>query len=225
MSLKPWVLLCGLPLLSGCFGVNTSQAPLATTYPATTQQRMQAAYHWEVLARHEAKAIMADRRLDRRALYLKPPETETAFSRGFRSLLTSELVRQGATVRTSDLGAATVTFDVQVVAHRDRQPIRPPQGALTALAAGIAVATIPFNHWSEPSLALIPAAGLVDLFSGSWTSESDEEVIITVQADEYQTLLYSSSNLYYINPGDSGQYGRAPAATAERGQLKVSSQW
>ncbi|WP_110687870.1 hypothetical protein [Salinicola aestuarinus] len=221
MSLKTWALLCGLPLLGGCFGINTSQAPLATTYPATTQQRMQAAHHWEVLARHEAKAIIADRQLRQRALYIQPPETETAFAQGFRSLLTSELVRQGAVVRTTADAAIAVTFDVQVVTHRDRQPIRPPQGALTTLAAGIAVATVPFNHWSEPALGLIPAAGLVDLFSGSWTSESNREVIITVQADEYQTLLYSSSNLYYINPGDSDQYGQDD----RRGRLGVSSQW
>ena len=50
-------------MLSGCFYANTSQAPIATTYPYTEQQRMQAAHHWDVLARHEATQILQRERV------------------------------------------------------------------------------------------------------------------------------------------------------------------
>ena len=53
---------------------------------------------------------------------------------------------------------SNIHVDVEVVTHRDRGFIRPPVGAFTALTAGIAVATIPYNQWSEPALALIPGA-------------------------------------------------------------------
>ncbi|MEC8916139.1 MAG: hypothetical protein VX796_00800 [Pseudomonadota bacterium] len=219
MSFKTWAVVLGATALSGCFGVNTSQAPIATTYPISEQQRMQAAHHWEVLAEHEARAILSDRRLRQKALYIAPEMPTTAFAEGFRALLTSELVSRGAIVKTRPEAAVEIDFDVQVIRHRDRTAIRKPQGALTALAAGIAVATLPYNHWTEPALGLIPAAAVADVFSGSWTSETNHEVIITVSADEYDTLLYSSSNLYYISGGDSGQYDR------KQGRLAVSSDW
>ena len=40
-------------LLGGCTA-NTSQVPMATTYPYSEQQKMQAAQHWDVLAEHES---------------------------------------------------------------------------------------------------------------------------------------------------------------------------
>ncbi|MCI0511481.1 hypothetical protein C8E00_10672 [Chromohalobacter marismortui] len=223
MSFRTWGVVLSAVLLGGCFEVNTSQAPIATTYPISEQQRMQAAHHWEVLAKHEAREIIAKRDLWGKSLYVEKQERETAFSRGFRSLLTSALVQQGAIVSTEPDASAHVTFDVQVIRHEGRGFIRPPRGALTALATGIAVATIPFNNWTEPALGLIPAAALADTFSGSWTSPSPEEVIITTQVSQYDTLRYSSSNLYYINAGDSEHYGASQ--TGDQAGLPLSSDW
>ncbi|WP_280563467.1 MULTISPECIES: hypothetical protein [unclassified Chromohalobacter] len=223
MPFRTWGVVLSAVLLGGCFGVNTSQAPIATTYPISEQQRMQAAHHWEVLAEHEADEILAKRDLWGKPLYVEEHEQETAFSRGFRSLLTSELVEQGAIVRTQSDGAAHVSFDVQVITHEDRGFMRPPQGALTTLAAGIAVATIPFNHWTEPALGLIPAAALADTFSGSWSTTGQQEVIITTQVSQHDTLRYSSSNMYYINAGDSDHYGASD--TGDSAGLPLSSDW
>ncbi|MFD2437135.1 hypothetical protein [Modicisalibacter luteus] len=128
------------------------------------------------------------------------------FAQGFGLLLTSHLVSNGAIVRTDPINAAQVDYQVQIVEHDDRDNIRPPRGALTTLAAGIAVATVPVNHWSEPALALIPAAAAVDAFSGSWTSISPKEVIITTQVIDNNRILYSSSNIYYINQEDAEHY-------------------
>lgn len=223
MSVRTWSVALGAVLLGGCFEVNTSQAPIATTYPISEQKRMQAAHHWEVLAEHEARDILAERDLWGQPLYLEPAGKKTAFSRGFRDLLTSELVERGAIVRTRPDASAHVSVDVQVIRHEDRGFIRPPQGALTALATGIAVATVPFNHWSEPALGLIPAAALADTFSGSWTSPGPEEVIITTQVSQYDTLHYSSSNLYYINAGDSEHYGTV--GQDDHTPLPLSAEW
>ncbi|MDV6317471.1 hypothetical protein [Chromohalobacter sp. HP20-39] len=223
MSFRTWGVVLSAVLLGGCFEVNTSQAPIATTYPISEQHRMQAAHHWDVLAQHEAREIIAKRDLWGKPLYVEKHDQETPFSRGFRSLLTSALVEQGAIVRTQPDGSAHVSFDVQVISYDDRGFIRPPQGALTALAAGIAVATIPFNHWTEPALSLIPAAALADTFSGSWTTTGQQEIIITTQVSQYDTLRYSSSNMYYINAGDSEHYGASQ--TDGHTGLPLSSDW
>lgn len=209
-------------MLSGCFYANTSQAPIATTYPYTEQQRMQAAHHWDVLAQHEATSILQRERVRNRDLHISEASTAEfhaysggEFGRGFRTLLTSELVSRGANLTTvPTANSANITIDVEVVEHRDRGFIRPPVGALTALTAGIAVATIPFNQWSEPALGLIPAGILADTTSGSWTHTGNEEIIVTTQIIDGERILYSSSNIYYINAGDRRQYAphRVPQA-------------
>lgn len=74
MSSRVWGIICLAATLSGCFQVNTSQAPMATTWEMSEQQRMQAAHHWEVLARNEARGIMANQRLRSRPLYVFSPQ-------------------------------------------------------------------------------------------------------------------------------------------------------
>ncbi len=217
--------LCAFALLGGCFATKTSQAPIATTYPLSEQQRMQAAWHWEILARDQAQRILENPRLRLLPLYVAGPEDGgegNGFHRGYRALLTSELVAGGARVSTVAEQAAEVRFGVQTVRHRGRGFVRPPQGAFTALAAGIAVATLPYNHWSEPALALIPGAVLADLFSGSWTYTGNDEVIITTQVIENQRILYSASNLYYINRADREHYARPVGASAAAGAASPS---
>lgn len=220
--------------LGGCFYANTSQAPIATTYPYSEQQRMQAAHHWEILARHEADKILTRERVRFRDLYIAPP-AQGAFSaysggefdRGFRALLTSELVTRGANVMTAPSdNTASVEIDVGVVQHRDRGFVRPPVGAFTALTAGIAVATLPINHWREPALGLIPAAAVADVTSGSWTYTGNEEIIVTTRIVDGERILYSSSNIYYINAGDRRQYApnlvpRAPVTPS----VSVTDTW
>lgn len=221
-------------LLSGCFYANTSQAPIATTYPYTEQQRMQAAHHWDVLARHEATSILQRERVRNRDLHISEPDNEAMhaysggeFGRSFRTLLTSELVSRGANLTTvPTANSANITFNVEVIEHRDRGFIRPPRGAFTALTAGIAVATIPINHWAEPALGLIPAGIFADATSGSWTNTGNEEIIVTTQIIDGERILYSSSNIYYINAGDRRQYAphRVPQAPATP-SVSITDTW
>lgn len=211
--------------LSGCFYRQMAQAPMATTYVYSEQQRMQAAHHWDVLADHEVDSMLRSEHLRGKTFYIPEADTQLGdFKQGYHSLMTSRLVSRGAPVTISPLFGARVNVDVQVVDHRDRGFIRPPHGALTALATGIAVATIPYNHWSEPSLALIPAAAGADLVSGSWTHVGDTEVIITTQVIEDERVIYSSSNLYYINSGDRRHYGERPTP-APTPTVRVSNEW
>lgn len=221
-------------MLSGCFYANTSQAPVATTYLYSEQQRMQAAHHWDVLARHEATRILQRERVRNRDLHISEADNGELhaysggeFGRGFRTLLTSELVSRGANLTTvPTASSANITIDVTVVEHRDRGFIRPPIGAFTALTAGIAVATIPYNQWAEPALGLIPAAALADTTSGSWTHTGNEEIIVTTQIIDGERILYSSSNIYYINAGDRRQYAphRVPQAPATP-SVSITDTW
>lgn len=213
----PWLRLFAIGAasvaLSGCFSTNTSQAPIATTYPYSEQQRMQAAHHWDVLANHQASSIVSQPETRFRDLYILPPSDEVSpmqggeFGRGFRDLLTSQLVSRGMrVVQAPHENSASVRVNIEVVEHRGRRFIRPPNGILTTLAGGIAVATYPISHWREPALALLPLAVAGDVYSGNWTSEGNEEIIVTTQIVDDNQILYSSSNIYYTNHEDRRHY-------------------
>lgn len=231
--LRPIAIGAVVMTLSGCFYANTSQAPIATTYPYTEQQRMQAAEHWHVLAKHQADRIIKNEKTRFRDLYI-PPSSDVSssapggeFDRGFRDLLTSQLVSRGVSVvKMPHENSANVEVNVEVVEHRDRRFIRPPHGALTALAGGIAVATYPINHWSEPALGLLPLAAGADVASGSWTQESNEEIIVTTQVVDNERILYSSSNIYYTNRGDRRHYApdQVPQTPATP-TVSISDSW
>lgn len=222
--IRKMVLLSAASLsLAGCFNVNTSQAPVATSFAYSEQQKMQAAHHWNVLAAHQASQMLASSKLAGRSFYIEDAHNNSPFNTAFNSLLTSQLVSRNASVSRNSTNALTVSYDVQVLEHSDRGYTRAPQGAWTALAAGIAVATIPYNSWSEPSLALIPAAAIVDVFSGSWVSKTNQEVIITTQVSDNNSILYSSSNIYYINGGDSNHYINTLPTPAKN--ISITNSW
>lgn len=208
MARKAICVLLGAAWLSGCFSISTSQVPLATTYPLSNQQKMQAAHHWDVLAAHEARQVLANPRVVGRALTVgSETDSPTAFAEVFGSLLTSQLVSKGAYVRTTRENAMSLTWEVQVVEHKAPRTHRAHEGLWTALAAGVAVATVPASNWSEPALALIPGAALVDLYSGNWwTSPERNEVVITTRIEDRGQVVYSSSNIYYINNLDQDHY-------------------
>lgn len=202
--------------LPGCFYGHTSQAPIAKTYPLTEQHKMQAAHHWQVLADYEAKGIV--HHINGQSLHVKEGG-KTSFDQTFRQLLISELVNDGATVMVSPNAAVEVSYDVNVVVHKDRGPIRHPEGALTALTLGVALVDNAFSNWSNPEIVALPLAVAGDVFSGNLVSEEDYEVAITTRVTQHGKLLHSSTNLYYINPGDKDHYEmekKAPTTRAVR---------
>lgn len=192
--------------LTGCYQQNTSQAPIASTYPSTYQQKMQAAHHWDVLAGYEATLIAQS--LKGRNLLVHIPEDElaTSFKASYRNLLTSQLVKNNISVSTKPTGALTISYKVDLVEHQDQDAIRAPAGSWTLLSAGVAVAAHAIHKWTPEAKLLIPAAMVADIYSGNWVDETETEVIITTQVTEGSRIIHSSSNIYYINDGDKGQY-------------------
>ncbi|QJQ97135.1 hypothetical protein HIO72_11630 [Halomonas sp. PA5] len=210
-------------LLGGCT-YNASQAPVATTYPYSEQQRMQAAHHWEVLAQYEVERMMRRERLRNLPLYVVGDNDSREFQRNYRTLLTSHLVSRGAQVATVPGLGGEVHVDVNVIRHRDRGFVRPRHGSITTLAAGVRVAAFTLEQWSDPTLTLLPLAVAADVFSGGWTHTGNEEVVITTQVINNQQILYSSSHIYYINAGDIGHYMVPPAPPAPP-SISLSNEW
>jgi len=194
-------------LLSGCV-LYRSQIPVATTYEAEPQYKMQSAGHWQVLASDVAdrilKAIEDRDDLLMKPLYLEPPNSRP-FSLGFYKLLTSELVSRGMQVsleRESDV--VDVDYDVLAVLHNDRMQ-RPPIGTFTTIGAGVSAARA-LNSMAEWIPAAIGAGVLADLAGGAITSSSNREVLISVSMSYNNRYVVHTSSVYYINDPDFEQF-------------------
>lgn len=189
LSLCSLVVVMSAPwLLAGCQSASVP-APLAESYPYSTQQRLQAAEHWALLARHEAEQMLLNERLRVIPLYIRPVSDGAGgeFFRSYRNFLTSALVARGARISTVQEGAAEVQISVELIQHRGRNTDNPP--------------------------TMLPILAYDWLYGGASASVNDE-VVITTQALESARVLYSGSNRYYINADDRRQYS-APATTAQ----------
>ena len=193
---------------SGC----QSQVPMPATYDLTYQQKMQAAYHWQVLARDLAAQVdlrMAERNLPP-FIYVDGEGGGTAFDEAFHDMLITELVDRGYQVygiETSE--TTTVAYKTQVVKHASGRWVRPPVGTFAALGAGIlAVREIIVADVSTAAVVggVAVAATAAELGAGSVTSLSDTEVIITTSLVRNGSYLARYSDIYYIPDNDAEHY-------------------
>ncbi len=131
----------------------TSQIPIATNYPYTEQQKMQAPHHWDVLANEVVEQLNLSRKVScDMPIFVVPkfyfpskedPTIWTAtkplaeadesdrlvtipFKRAYQNYLITQLVNAGYTVVNDCKSAELImTFDIQLVKHKDR-PVRSP---------------------------------------------------------------------------------------------------
>lgn len=190
----------------------TSQMPIATNYPYTEQQKMQAAHHWEVLAADVVRQLEQSNKISKSTpifvvpkFYLPDEEDPTIwtatepltmadetdrlitipFKRAYQNYLITQLVNAGYNVVDND-GAAIlqITFDIQLVKHNDRR-VRGPHiiSMLDRLLAGSA--------------------------DGAYigVEASKYEVIITTSVKSKNMYVMRHTNVYYINePRWDGNY-------------------
>ena len=190
---------------------SCGRIPEPTGYNYSEQKKMQAAHHWNVLAKDLSNKINNELiRSDflETAVFVKetcgsdsaPCEKQQTpvFNEGFRDLLITELVNFGIpTSAIPDREALTVNYKVQVVHYRaDRvRTVRP--GLITALTTAVAV----LRNAPAEILAISLAAG-VDYANSTYVATSNFEVIITTSMVFRNKYLFRSSDIYYINGAD-----------------------
>lgn len=214
--------LAGLVSLSACTGGYTPQ-PRATMFQASSQQVLNSAAHWDVLAANEAAMV---RNVVPATSLLGVPNPDPAhspFEQAYRNMLTSHLVSNGMQVALSPAGAVyQLDYDVQVVRHTDRTSLWPRPGTATAF---FAVGTLAANvrHWSDQALAMIPAAIGLEALTLLWqdTEGSITEVIVNSRVHDGVRLLAANSNVYYFRESDQHNFtggGKAFRVVAGGGQ-------
>ena len=194
--------------LSGCAYMH-SQVPKPATYPLTYQQKMQAAEHWDVLARDVAAqtALLLNTQdtnlFSGYGVYVEPQPG--VFGKAFTNMLIGHLVSSGIRVVRKRESCPVLRFETQLIKHRTCRFERPPPGAFTALATGIFV----LRHitWGTLTFLGIPGAALLDVGIGHPAALPHHEVLITTSlTDKNDRYLLCNTNLYYINDPDWWHY-------------------
>lgn len=193
-------------LMSSC-----SRIPEPVGYDHSTQQKMQAAHHWNVLANDLSNKINNELI---RSDFLETPifvketcgsdsepcekKATPEFNEGFRDLLITELVNYGIpTSAIPDREAITVNYKVQVIYHHTKRMRTLRPGLLTYLTTAVAVL-----RNAPDELIAIGIAGAIDYANTAYAKTSNYEVIITTSMVFRNKYLFRSSDIYYINGAD-----------------------
>jgi hypothetical protein len=193
-----------LALLAGC-----APTPVPTTWWITTQPKLQAAQHWDLLAGQVVAELAAAMPPESTAaVELAQPPIETDFSQAFRGFLTTRLMDRGYRVWTHG-APVSIEYRSQVVQHagRDRDH-RPPPGTFTALGALVGIGDVLASHWNDPVLA---GAGFgvglaLDAAAGAYTSNSDTELVESVLVVDRGVVNFERNYIFYINTDERGEY-------------------
>lgn len=208
-------------MLAGC-ATPYSEAPLATNFPTTKQEKMQAAAHWNVIAKDVAAQITS-KLAEKRPLHVAQPAGKSAFERAFSNQLISSLVANGQTVMKHSAGALSVEVDTQVVGFSANRPQYRHTGTATALTAGIWAL-----HVGEATAGAVLASAVVAADAYSWfrsefaTGETPKtEIIVTTSVSDGNQYLSRNTSVYYVADFDKALYEAAGAGLSAR-NIKVS---
>jgi hypothetical protein len=215
--------------LAGC--TTYSDTPTPSRYESSRQQKLTAADHWRLIADDFARQISADLKpkCGEQALYIVPPGKggDFSFVEGFRELLTTALVNQGCTVRTSSKNALQVDIRYSVYAF---QPDRSTYyyGEMTALAAGLwAVGGIATAGSSTGAVALgtkvVSISALTE--AAGWTLNGQgkdaigpvprSEILLTASITDEDQIVARRSKIYFVADEDSALYWNKRSGGAE----------
>lgn len=218
-----------------CFGILAGcthrPIPLATSYPISAQQKMQAAHHWDVLAEDVARRLkkMMDvtfvNAVTPPPIYIQPgSEGQSSFGRVFHRLLANQLVKLGLVVLTSralpaQMGAYSdsisfrdtlvINYDMEVVHFPDRRLTYPIPGTFSLLAGGVWLVSRAIDDWAHPGAAAFPVTAAADAYLMKdlyLPGETNTEVVITTGATVNQQHIFGDTSIYYINEGDADLY-------------------
>lgn len=194
-------------IVGGC-----SAVPQATSYPYSTQQKMQAMHHWEVLAGDVAARAAGQAG---GGIFISPPLPESpGFQRAFHELLITHFLHQGVKVATEPSAQLPVfEYRVQTLQHLADRPRTglPPLG-FTLLAGGVAVARDAFLHGSlnRAVAGTILGTGVLMDAASAAQGATAHELMVTSSITRSGEYIFRSSDIYYIQGADTWHYEHPP---------------
>lgn len=197
-------------LAAGC-ATPYSPAPLATNFGTTKQQKLQAASHWNTIARDVADKLSARIPTGSRLLVNQHSDA-SAFERAFASQLTTALVDAGHSVMRTPDGAMRVGVETQAIAFTADRPQHRHAGLATALGAGVwalyDIVEYASNGPAKAALATVAAADAYTWFQSEFASGDTPsmEIIVSASVTDASRYVARTSTAYYVSDSDQGLY-------------------
>ncbi|MFN3883789.1 MAG: hypothetical protein ACK4Q4_03390 [Rhodocyclaceae bacterium] len=193
--------------LAGC-ATPYSEAPLATNFPTTKQEKIQAAAHWDIIAKDVANRLMSRLPADKKPLYVVQKSGASAFDRAFSNMLVSSLVASGQTVVKQPAGALSIELDTQVVRFSADRPQYKHAGAASALVTGLWALNEVEPTAAGALTALVFAGDAYAWFRSEFASGEtpQTEIIVTTSVSDGDRYLARSTNVYYTADTDRALY-------------------
>lgn len=206
--------------------------PLVQPREIVMQERLQTAYHWQVIAERTTDKLLAKlatvedfdqsghsvagassrKMMAERPIYLRPLDPNMPFARAFHDLMVRELMLRERRVVSSPYGATVVNYNVQSILHNQISPRdKYHPGDLTYVTGIVAGAAFISEQWSTSHayLGYIGIAAIADLYliGRHWLTDAPNgEVVITAEVANEQGPIFRSADIFYVNDTDLGQY-------------------
>lgn len=208
-------------MLAGC-AMPYSEAPLATNFPTTKQEKVQAAAHWDFIAKDVASRITARLPAEKKPLYFVQKSGGSAFDRAFANMLISSLVANGQTVVKQPAGALSIEVDTQVVRFSENRPQYKHAGTASALTTGLWVLNEVEPTAAGALTALVFAGDAYAWFRSEFASGEtpQTEIIVTTSISDDERYLARSTNVYYTADPDIALYQARPSLPVGKIQVR-----
>lgn len=211
MALR-FALILALLTALGC----ASRVPIAVNHSLTTQKKVKAAHHWDVLAddiAHQTRLALADpkKSFPQKPIYIQSGGT-SSFDTAFRNFLITRLVNQGVPVTAEPREGLAIAYDTQLVRHDSSRYTHIP-GSLTALAAGVwVVRDLVGAAAADAAPTTLGLTALADYALGHYAGGATHtELIVTTTILDRSSYLFRKSDIYYLEDEDTGLYnGEVP---------------
>jgi len=215
MASRIAIALLAASALGGC-RTQYSPAPLATNFPTTKQEKLQAAAHWTAIAGHMEQQVAAElKKSSPRPLYVASPANPTPFQQAITNQLISSLVNDGYVVSRTPAGALQINLDIQAVTFAPNRKQAATVGMATAIATGVWVLAErignPIGKVGRFGMAVGAGAGIdaYEWYSSEYASGPTPrtEIIITASVTDEHRYIARASNTYYVADADRTLYG------------------
>src|SRR5450830_1080009 len=139
--------------IAGC-ATPYSEVPIAKNFPTTSQEKLQAASHWGLIANDLSRKIQANMasKVDKNQPIYVSAKAASPFNQAVVSELISSLVADGYTVVKTPENTVKVDVDTQVLQFSANRLQARQVGALTAIATGL---------WASAEYGSVTGAGVV----------------------------------------------------------------
>lgn len=202
--------------IAGC-AAPYSEAPLATNFPTTQQEKLQAAAHWNAISTDMAKEVMTALPSPLTGNLYVETSQESPFSQAMKEQLTTAMVRGGYPVAKQPEGALKVELSTQVVEFSEARKQNKWIGWPTALVTGAwAVRTLSTEVTAKTTAAATVTAGAIGWDVYSWFKAQSAsgptpqtEIIVNVSVSDENRYLARSTHVYYVADSDRVLYDAA----------------